>query len=616
MIRSRLPLFAAAAALSLAPFAVAAQGGPDTLLGIHFYESDLTDDGPTDVEDMSDGLGIWLTEVTLVDPAIANFWEGAPFKLNFLNNAIGAKGHAPILRIQPGWACNVPHPDDPFTVTDYANAAAAAADTLKSRVWVWQVGNEVNIREENQRWNSSDNVYNGAIWEPTPAEYADTYIAVRDAIHTVTPEVGPGEQIVLMQAVSPGPADAFRYYDGYEFLYRQIAAVSDKSKIDGFGLHAYAQPGGSNFGADSFMADIREQLMIIESFGLGDRPVFITEFNKHMPNATEAAIGAQFLTTAYQALADWNEGVGGGTFAEHAIPNPNVVSATWFVYNTTGPGDVWNDYSLEHWKTAAPGTSITQNPWYAFQHAAANMTLPAGIPQPAQASPPMAQRWWHDDFAGTSLNTTHPLPRWTWAPVVGGSTLAVSDGQAIIRGNGNNFGGGSIDTRGYSFSDFTATVEVEVSDATRSGSAGEANFEVRFRERELGYSLTFFTADSQQNPNQVVLRRVNNWGENIQSLNTTVPGGINSGDRFRIEIVADDDEIDIVVFKNLESPARRDAATPVVNWSFSEAGGQRTGRLRVGSYNLSELRVDRVAMGGVAWEDLVPTSAASTWTLY
>src|SRR5690606_21531061 len=122
-----------------------------------------------------------------------------------------------------------------------------------------------------------------------------TYVAVRDKIHENASLVAPESQIVLMQAVSPGPADGARYMDGNEFLFRMIDAVPDKSKIDGFGLHAYAEPGGANFGEVGFLDALREQIMIIDSFGLGDRPLYITEFNKHMPNATEANIGARFV---------------------------------------------------------------------------------------------------------------------------------------------------------------------------------------------------------------------------------------------------------------------------------------------------------------------------------
>jgi hypothetical protein len=580
---------------------LAAPPHANSLLGIHWYPNtdSISVGQATDVEAMSNGVGIWLTEITHVDPAAAPPWDQPGYFVGHCQKASVGKGHGFIFRIQPYWDCNVPHPSDPFTVAQFAEAAKSAATTLKDYVHVWQVGNEVNIRGENRRWNASSNNYTGALWEPTPDQYAQTYLAVRDKIHETNALVAPRQQVVLMQAVSPGPADTYRYMDGNEFLFRMIDAVPDKSKIDGFALHAYAEPGGTNWGYDGFFNSLREQIMIIDSFGLGDRPLFVTEFNKHMPNANEAIIGAKFLHRAYQNVADWNAG-SGGTLP--GLPNHNIVGMTWFVYPSGG----WSEYSLLRWKTEIASTDHEQNPWYAFRYAA-QQNHPAGAWGGGPTEIPQYSLWFEDTFPGSAIDQTAPLPHWKIEPV-GGGTATVSAGRALLRGNNSSFGGASLRTAGYAFSDFTLEAELVVNNAARASTASnEANFEVRVREGSRGYSLTFFTSASQQTPNTIVLRRVNNWGENIGGFQQVVGGnGITTGDAFRVVVTAQGPQLQYEVYEN-------GATTPLVNWTVND-GGQRTGNIRVGTYNLNELAVERIAVGGPQMNNT--SSANAAWWVY
>ena len=269
------------------------------LCGIHWYANtdSISPGDRTDVEDMSGDKGVWVLEITHVDASVAPAWDQPSYHAGHALKVTQGKGHSMIYRIQPYWGRNVPHSSDPYTLVNYSDDCKSAANTLKDYCHIWQIGNEVNINGENYRWDGSG--YN-VTWEPTPAQYADTYIACRDKIHEITPNTSPAEQIVLMQPVSHGQIiPGVRYMDGNEFLWGQIKAISDQSKIDGFALHGYAEPGGTNYGLDGFWDSIREQLMIIDWFGLGERPIFITEWNKHMPDQANAEIGARFLHRAY-----------------------------------------------------------------------------------------------------------------------------------------------------------------------------------------------------------------------------------------------------------------------------------------------------------------------------
>lgn len=555
------------------------------LYGIHWYQNtdSISIGETTDVEDMTGSKGVWITEITLIDSSEAAVWDQPAYEASHAQKAAQGKGHSFIYRIQPNWGRNVPHSSDPYTLTDYANDAKSAAETLKDWCHIYQVGNEVNLTGENLYWDGSDYTIQ---WEPTPAQYADTYIALRDKIREVTPNTTPAEQIVLMQPVSPGNRDTGvgRFVDGNEFLWRQIDAVSDKSKIDGFAIHGYAEPGGPDYGLDGFWDSIREQLMIIDSFGLSDRPVYITEWNKHMPDMANAEIGAKFLHRAFTKMNDWNNGTGGEWSGQ---PNHNVVTATWFVY----PGGGWDDYSLEHWKNGTSSFDEEHDPWKSFQYAC-GLDYAKGS-SGGGATVPLDQMWWEDDFNGSSLDQSEPAPDWRAEPTASGSVQLSGSGSVRLLGNSSLNGGGSIRTAGYVYDDFRFETNFTFTDASRASASGnEANADIRFREGAFGYSLTFFPSTSLVNPGRIILRRTNEWVQ-IGSYNALVSGGINSGDSFRVVAILQGSDIQIEVYKN-------GGATPVVDWSITDSE-QVAGWIRLMTWNMQELQVNNVKLGGPLW---------------
>ena len=570
------------------------------LYGIHWYgNTDSISPGTmTDVETMTGSRGIWDLEITHVDASQAPVWDQPGYYVGHSQKVTQGKGHSLVYRLHPYWGRNVPHSSDPYTLTQYADDCKAAANTLRDYVHIWQIGNEVNIKQENNRWDGSGYTIQ---WEPTPAQYADTYIACRDKIHEVTPNTSPATQVVLMQPVSPGPTDTWRYMDGNEFLWRQIEAVVDKGKIDGFGAHGYAEPGGLNYGLDGFWDSVREQLMIIDEWGLGDRPVYITEFNKHMPNEATANIGAKFLHRSFTLMNDWNTGTGGEW---PGLPNHNIVGAMWFVYPA---GRGWDDFSIEYWKTNVVSTDHELNPWYSFNYACGlNYTKGAsgGASGGGPSSIPQDQIWWEDAFNGSSLDQTPPLPDWKAETTGAGSVVMSGSGSVRFLGNGSVNGGGGIRSAGYVYGNLYLETEIVITNATRSSTAvPEANVDIRIREGSQGYSLTFFTSQSPNNTGQIVLRRSSVWTP-IGSFNVAVPGGINSGDIFKIMITADGSNIDYLVYKN-------SGTTPVVDWNVIDSG-QKVGWIRLMSYNLNEARVNYVKVGGTQSQ----TTGLNGWMMY
>ncbi|MBN1899850.1 hypothetical protein JW926_00825 [Candidatus Sumerlaeota bacterium] len=567
------------------------------LYGIHWYgNTDSISPGQrTDVEDMSGDKGIWDLEITLIDAAKAPAWDLPSYFVSKCQKITQGKGHSMIFRVQPYWSRNAPHSSDPYTLANYSDDCKAAADTLKDYCHIWQIGNEVNLLGENKRWDGANYTIE---WSPTPAQYADAYIACRDKIHEITPNTTPATQIVLMQPNSPGNViPGVRFMDGNEFLWGMIEAVSDKGKIDGFAIHGYAEPGGANYGLDGYWDSIREQLMIIDELGLGDRPVYITEWNKHMPNLANAEIGAKFLHRAYTYMNSWNTGAGGEW---PGLSNHNIVAATWFVYPSASG---WDEYSLQYWKNNTSAFDEEHDPWKSF-----NYSCSSGYARGANgggATVPQDSFWWQDRFDGSSLDQTAPLPDWKAETTGGGSVIMSGTGSARFLGNGTVDGGGGIQTAGYVYGNFHMEAGITITNAAQSNTATpEANFDIRLREGSKGYSITFFTSLSPNNPGRVILRRTNDWTQ-IGSYNVAVTGGINSGDLFDIKATANGSSIDIEIYKN-------SGTTPVVDWSITDSD-QKVGWIRLMSYNLNEARVNDFRIGGPSW---APASKVESWELY
>lgn len=605
---------AAACFVCVSNFAAAQPGDSSYLYGIHWYHSDTNNN---DVEAMTGSRGVWVVDQALLDStatiAAPNPWETPwvtsptvdktqPWAKVSYTSAIAAKGHTNIIRLHPFWGVNIPYPGDPYTVQNFADDCKAAANLMRY-VRTWQIGNEANLNGENTRWNESSQRYDlpwpDSNLAQTPEMYAATYLACRDRIHEITPDTTPATQIVLMQPCSPGNAEAgIRFMSSDDFLTRMIAAIPDKSKIDGFALHGYAQPGGSNFGADGFISDIRRQLAIIDQAGLGDRPIYITEFNKHMPNATEASIGAKFVTTAYEALHQWNSDT---PQLWPAQPNHQVKAATWFIYRED-PG--WSDYSLLHWKTEAPSTLSSENPWYGFQLAATH-SYPAGSGSgPALTS---TDEWWAETFSDTALDTDWPLPLWDTAGLA--SSVTVAAGEARIAPD-SSFQLAGLGISQVPFGNFALEANLAFPDPEPIAT-GEANFDIRIRQAGSGgpgYSFSLYSTPSAVRPGQAWLRKTAFWDTHYK--NGSISGGLSAGDEFLVQLISRNDTLQVRLL-------RLPALTPVLDWtgpSAVESIEFVTGGIGFYTYNMKDARLRSVRMGG---EDMPLTpSKIGEWALY
>jgi len=614
------PALAAALLLASASVSLAQLDDANSLYGIHWY-GNTGDAGlaanPTDAENMAPGREMWVLEITHVDdvspdpdPATNGIqavpWVRPGYMVNHAGRVTGAgKNHSLVFRIQPNWSRQVPYyegpgdPDnDPMDLATFADRAKSAAQTMVNTCRIWQVGNEVNLVGENNRWNSVAARYN-IPWTPTPAQYAATFLAVRDKIHEVVPNMTPAQQIVLIQPNSPGNADgSVRFMDGNEYLWRTLEAMSpaDLAKVDGFGLHSYAEPGGTNDGVDGFMDALREQIMIADQFGLHDRPLLVTEFNKHMPDSPNTTIGARFVQKAFQALNDWNNGVGG---AFEGVANHDVAGAMWFIFMNDGG---WADYSLQGKKASVVSTDPNVNPWYGFQAAAAQNYARGSMTGGGAVD--SADVWLSDDFA--TLDTTAPLPDWKVETTGGGSASASGTGSVRLVGTGTD-GGATLRSAGYVYGDFRMELDFEITNSlipSGSANSAEANFDIRVREGSQGYSLTFFTdASDVSRRNRVILRRSNVWTQ-IGSFNQSI--GIATGDKFRVVVVATPAGLQYDIWKN-------GGASPVVTWTVNDTA-QRVGWVRMGTYNMREARVDNIVLGGPDWTG-TPSSVGG-WELH
>ncbi|MBX7245060.1 MAG: hypothetical protein K1X53_06155 [Candidatus Sumerlaeaceae bacterium] len=642
----------------------------DFLHGVHFPADQNANGGVaaapvrTDVEDLfadsgvspaiaGDGSG-WILDFTATDVDDANSpfyqwtWQGGVFgatnktangymAYSFRRATQGGKRHSPIVRVQPAYGRNVPYStsfgaggvSDPYTTANYASDVAAVHNLIKNDAKYFVIGNEVNIRLgiENNRVTtvSAPNSYQTQ-WDPTPEQYADCYMAVRDAL-AANATGAAGTPVALMQAPSPGIGDtnlaagAVSWYDGVEFLWRQALRVNsvDPAKVGGFALHSYAEPGGPDSGNEGFFDAIREQLCVTGQLGQGGKPVFVTEFNKDMPDVANQNIGVSFVKRAYQTMNDWNTTTAAGIFT--GLGNQKIRGTAWFLYPETGSSNVldgFNRQSLAYWKTrtSPPAPDASNNIWYAFKSV-------AGLRYARGASGgggtwPVAALWWGDDFNGTSLDTSPALPDWYAASSNGGAISQTGGALRFTGGASSQFGEGSVRTRGYVFGDFALDTKFVITDANRTtGAAAEANFDVRLREGSRGYSITFFTTPSSVNSGRIILRRTNVWSQ-IGSYNQVVSGGINSGDVFQIKAVADGANLSILIYKN-------GSASPVVNWTINDPpasgltpnGGQSVGWVRMGTYGLKQVDVDYINMGGKQW-NFVTTAGIEPeiWSLY
>ncbi|GAB4319392.1 MAG: hypothetical protein Kow0059_13370 [Candidatus Sumerlaeia bacterium] len=428
------------------------------IYGVHWYSDDPLSG---EVEELTGGKGIYVLEIVLTDPGAPAHDRWPAQKAAF--EAIHAKSHTLIIRVQADWGRIVPHPGDPYSTDAFVDDCRRMAEDLRWVCHIWQIGNEMNIAGE----------WGGQLLPPDA--YVDVYRRVRAAIHSVWSPLGP--QRVLLGPVSPGGiVPDVRPVEGLDYLARILERLSP-GECDGLALHAYAEPCPNwECGLEGFQDIVTEQLELMDEMGFRRLPVYITEFNKHMPldKPGEEIIAAGFIRQAYRWLDEWNSGRG----------RHNIITACWFVYPA---GRGWDDYSLQFWHT--PGEAPDKDAWAAFQAAAREghrrgRRGGGSPPRPAQAL------WFHDDFDGP-LDQARPLPDWK-VRAAARSRVQTRDGWLILSNRDTaTTSACEIITRGHVFGDFKLWTALELADAdTRDPRRAHASAEVLIRATDTGgYAL-------------------------------------------------------------------------------------------------------------------------------
>jgi hypothetical protein len=340
---SRLCSHLAVAAATFCAFAHEASAEPQSLAGIHwwgYYDYGVVDAEPAQLLDSQTIVngqpwGGWDMEIINTNgPA----WQNAPFFQPLYSDLYLNKKITPITRVEYEYGKTVPSPATINTATWANNSVVPLINTLKDSARWWQLGNEPNILGEGGGWANS---------QITPGGYASVYKTVRDSIQANAQVGAPGAHKLLLAPVSPGGAGGARWISGNDWLSQTIDALqATNTPIDGVSLHAYDGGGG----VQQFMADITQQLEVLDLKGLTNVPVFLTEWNRYSganpPDATAEANAANFVRKALKEIDRWNRTPG----------NINIGGTTWFVYDSgdrdNTAGAQWAGYSMKYWKTA------------------------------------------------------------------------------------------------------------------------------------------------------------------------------------------------------------------------------------------------------------------------
>jgi hypothetical protein len=314
------------------------------LYGIHWWgykQGEPVDNNPAVMLDCP-AYGGWDLETILTHDAT---WWAAAYFTPLYQNLYQSRNVTIITRIDYKWGETVPSPTNP----DYAGWPAAVVNTvntLAGYAHIWLIGNEPNIVGEGNNWPSN---------QVTPSGYATIYRNVRNAIHNQANNSPAGQHIVLVAAPSPGGViPGVRWMDGSQWL-SQVLDNIPGNEVDGIALHSY---GGS---VNDFHNTFVSLLSVIDSHGLQDRPVYITEWNK----VTNEADMAQFVRDCFADLNAWNQTPG----------HHNIRCLCWFVYDAdTG----WDDHAIEYYRTTGYPLGDPRDLYTAFQQTV-DLRYPAGI---------------------------------------------------------------------------------------------------------------------------------------------------------------------------------------------------------------------------------------------
>lgn len=340
----------AAFCLMIGTLAMPAPGADSNYLyGIHWWPWNGSLPIDTTAATMLDcpTYGGWDVESILTH---SSPWWGAAWFTGLYAQLYTNQNMTIITRIDYNWGETVPAPTNP----DYAgwpNACVNVVNTLKDYCHIWIIGNEPNVTLEGNGWPGN---------HIDPAGYATIYRNVRNAIHASAQTSPAGEHIVCIAAPSPGGAAGVRWMGGNDWLGQVIDNVPN-NEIDGIALHAYG------FDVSDFHAGYSSQVNLIDSKGLNDIPLYITEWNvpnpSGVPSDSHEASCASNVGAAFADLNAWNQTVG----------NHNIRCLCWFVYDSKG----WDYLSIDYYRTHnnPPGP----NDLYTRFAEAVDQRYPAGI---------------------------------------------------------------------------------------------------------------------------------------------------------------------------------------------------------------------------------------------
>jgi hypothetical protein len=178
----------------------------------------------------------------------------------------------PIIDYSAPWAQSVPGQDHspPASPADYAAYAAAVARRYGVGGSFWSAHPKLpqEAVDTYEIWNEPDNP---AFWVPTPdaAAYAVLYLRARGAIVAVQ----PGARVIVGGLTHPAA-----------FIPSMLAASPElRPQVDGVGVHPYgATP-------RAVLANVRRTRLAMESLGIGNVPLYVTEFGwtTHPPGALD-----------------------------------------------------------------------------------------------------------------------------------------------------------------------------------------------------------------------------------------------------------------------------------------------------------------------------------------
>jgi hypothetical protein len=342
-----LPAVAALTAILAGPsFAADA----NKLYGIHWWghsEGYPVDTAPQALLDVP-AYSAWDTETILTN---SDYHWSAPF-FTGLYSTLYAWNVSLITRVDYTWTDCVPAPADGNYSGWPSSVVNNVVNPLKNQTHIWIVGNEPNILTGG-----------GSFWPNNriqPADYADAYRRVKDAIHA-SPAGAAGSHMVLLAGPSFGPAEGVRWMAGADYLAQTLSYLAP-SEIDGFAIHAYG------WDVTGFRNDYQSQIRILDQKGFGNKPIWITEFNRYTTDGNDEQYTAQFARDAFADVNTHNQTVG----------SRDIVGLTWFVYDSNQQaGGGWNNYAIEYWKDNGFPSGDSRDLWTAFAQTV-DLRYPAG----------------------------------------------------------------------------------------------------------------------------------------------------------------------------------------------------------------------------------------------